>query len=406
MSRTTPEEQLEVFRDRAEALVSEAELLAKLRKGRPLRIKYGCDPSRPDLHLGHLVHLDKLRALQALGHTIIFLIGDFTGRIGDPTGRSRTRPALSREEIEQNADTYRQQVGRVLDVERAEIRFNSEWMDRMDLGEFIRLCSHATVARLLERDDFRSRLRDGVSIALHELLYPLVQAYDSVALEADVEVGGSDQHVNLLFAREIQRDFGHEPQVALTSPLLEGTDGVEKMSKSLGNAIGLTDPPDEMYGRTMSIPDAVLLRWCRLLGRPDWADLWGLADRVEAGEGNPRDLKAVLARRLAERFWGADAAGEAEARFDRLFRRHETPEEMAQIEVCAPGPEGAPVLDLLLHAEFAASRGEAKRLIAQGGVRLGGARVGSAEARAEPGEHVLQAGKRRFVRVCVRLPSV
>ena len=402
MSAPKPEEQLDVFRAGAESLVSEEDLLAKLRRGRPLRIKYGCDPSRPDLHLGHLVHLDKLRALQDLGHTIIFLIGDFTGRIGDPTGRSRTRPVLTREEIERNAETYREQVGRVLDVERAEIRFNHEWMDRMPADEFIRLCSTTTVARLLERDDFRTRYREGVPIALHEFLYPMVQGYDSVALRADVELGGSDQHVNLLLAREIQRAYGQEPQVILTLPLLEGTDGVEKMSKSLDNAIGIIDPPEEIYGRTMSIPDSILPRWCELLARPGWEDVGALRTRVEAGEANPRDLKAALARRLVERFWGPEPAAEAEAGFDRLFRRHEVPEEMPELEVEANAKGGAPVIDLLCRAGFAASRSQAKRLVAQGGVRLDGERVAGVEARVGPGEYVLQAGKRRFVRIRVR----
>jgi tyrosyl-tRNA synthetase len=398
----TPEEQLEIFSSGTDALVSEEELLAKLRRGRPLRIKYGCDPSRPDLHLGHVVVLDKLRALQELGHRIIFLIGDFTGRIGDPTGRSRTRPILSREEIARNAETYQEQVGRVLDVERAEIRFNSEWMERLGVGEFIGLCSSATVARLLERDDFRTRYRDGVSIGLHEFLYPMVQAYDSVALEADVEVGGSDQLVNLLLGREIQRAVGHEAQVALTLPLLEGTDGVEKMSKTAGNAIGINDPPDEIYGRTMSIPDSILPRWCAFLARSEWSEITSLHAEVEAGRGNPRDLKAALGRRLVERFWDESAARAAEERFDRLFRRHEAPEEMPEIEVSPTDPAGVSVLDLLTSAEFAPSRAQAKRLIAQGGVRLDGEPVESADQRLQPGEYVLQAGKRRFVRVRVR----
>ncbi len=402
MSAPKPEEQLEIFRAGAEFLVSEEELLARLKKRRPLRIKYGCDPSRPDLHLGHLVHLDKLRALQELGHTVIFLIGDFTGMIGDPTGRSRTRPALTREEVAENAETYREQAGRVLDVDRAEIRFNHEWMDGMNLADFIRLCSRATVARLIERDDFRTRYRDGVPIALHEFLYPMVQAYDSVALRADVELGGSDQHVNLLLAREIQRAYGQEPQIVLTLPLLEGTDGVEKMSKSTGNAVGITDPPDEMYGRTMSIPDSVLPRWCDLLAPKDWEEVWTLRGRLDGGEGNPRDLKAALARRFVERFWGEEAASGAEAAFDRLFRRHEAPEDMPEIEVETGEPAGALIIDLLCRAEFAGSRSEAKRLLAQGGVRLDGERVRGAEARAAPGEYVLQAGKRRFARIRVR----
>jgi tyrosyl-tRNA synthetase len=402
LSTAKPEEQLEVFREGSELLVSEEELLVKLRRGRPLRIKYGCDPSRPDLHLGHLVHLDKLRALQDLGHTVIFLIGDFTGMIGDPTGLSRTRPALTREEIQANAETYREQVGRVLDVDRAEIRLNHEWMGEMEIGDFIRLCSRATVARLLERDDFRRRYKKGVPIALHEFLYPMVQGYDSVALRADVELGGSDQHVNLLLAREIQRAYDQEPQVVLTLPLLEGTDGVEKMSKSLGNAVGITDPADEMYGRTMSIPDSILARWCDLLAPRDWEEVWSLRGRFDAGDANPRDLKAALARRFVARFWGEEAAEEAEAGFDRMFRRHEAPDDMPELEVEASEEGGALVIELLCRAEFASSRSEAKRLLAQGGVRLDGERVRGAEARVAPGDHVLQAGKRRYARIRVR----
>jgi tyrosyl-tRNA synthetase len=396
-----PEEQLEIFRSRAVDFVTEEALLAKLRRGRPLRIKLGCDPSAPDLHIGHLVVLDPLREFQELGHTIVFLVGDFTARIGDPSGRSRTRPALSREDVERNAETYREQVGKVLDRDRIELRFNSEWMDRMTPTDLIRLASHQPVARMLERDDFKKRYREGVSIAIHEFLYPLVQAYDSVALKADVEIGGTDQLFNLLLGREIQRAYGHEPQVALTFPLLVGTDGREKMSKSLGNAVGITEPSEEIYGKTMSIPDALLPGWCELLARPGWEDVLELLVGVERGENNPRDLKAALARRLVERFWGADAAGEAEARFDRLFRRHEAPDEMPEIGLQGSAEEGAGVVDVLQKAGFVGSRSEAKRLIAQGGVRLDGERISTVDFRVPPGDHVLQAGKRRFVRVRV-----
>jgi tyrosyl-tRNA synthetase len=402
LSRPAPEQQLEVFRARAVDLVSEEELAAKLQRGGPLRIKLGCDPSSPDLHIGHLMQLDPLRELQKLGHTIIFLVGDFTARIGDPSGRSRTRPPLSREEVEHNAQTYRDQVGQVLDPGRFELRFNSEWMDRMTPAELIRLASLQPVARMLERDDFKKRYREGVSIALHELLYPLVQAYDSVALRADVEIGGTDQLFNLLLGREIQRAYGQAPQVVITFPLLVGTDGTEKMSKSLGNAVGIADPPEEIYGKTMSISDAVLLQWCDLLARPGWTDVRELHRRVGAGKGNPRDLKAALARRLVERFWGAESAREAEERFDRLFRRRELPEGMPELELSPPAGGPLFVVDVLREAGFASSRAEAKRLIAQGGVRLDGARVLSAESPVSPGEHVLQAGRRRFARLRVR----
>jgi len=293
------EAQLDRIRAGADTFVGEEELRPRLREAlaadRPLRVKLGMDPSTPDLHLGHTVILDKLRVFQELGHTPIFLVGDFTARIGDPTGKKKTRPALTVEEVRQNAATYVEQVGRILDVERAEVRHNSEWMDAMSPADFVRLCSRYTVARLLERDDFATRYRDGVAISLHELLYPLVQAYDSVALEADVELGGSDQLFNLLVGREIQRDYGQSPQAVLTHPLLVGTDGKEKMSKSLGNTVGITDSPEEMYGRTMSIPDVLLASWVQLLGSGRWDDLRPLAQAIEAGGGDPLALKQSLA---------------------------------------------------------------------------------------------------------------
>jgi tyrosyl-tRNA synthetase len=393
---TSPRDQLEVFRTGAEQLVSEAELLAKLERGRPLRIKYGCDPSAPDLHLGHSVPLDKLRQFQELGHTIIFLVGDFTALIGDPTGRAKTRPALSRDQVRANASTYTEQVGVLLDSSRAEVRFNSEWMDRLAVADFIRLASHQPVARMLERDDFRKRFQTGTSISIHEFLYPLVQAYDSVVLEADLEFGGSDQTFNFLLGREIQRAYGQEPQVVLTMPLLEGLDGTAKMSKSLGNAIAIREAPEEMYGKVMSISDALLPRWIRLLARPDW----GLGEPTAGA--NPRDLKAALARRLVERFHGLEAARAAESHFDRVFRRHEAPADLETVEVAALDPRGCDVVSLLVGAGLAASRGEARRLVQQGGVRLDEKRVESLEQWFRPGEHLVQVGKRRFLRARIR----
>ena len=390
------------FRERVVDLVAEPELAARLAKGKPLRVKYGCDPSAPDLHLGHTVPLDKLRELQELGHTIIFLIGDFTAMIGDPTGRNKTRTPLSREAVKKNAETYSEQVSAVLDSSKIELRFNSEWMDAMPPSEFIRLASHQTVARMLERDDFKKRFQSETAIAIHEFLYPLVQAYDSVALRADVELGGTDQFFNLLLGREIQRAYGQEPQIVMTVPLLEGTDGSEKMSKSLGNAIGIHEPPNEIYGKTMSIPDSLLPRWIELLGRAEW-ELTQRVTAMAAGEENPRDVKAALAARLVERYHGAPAAREAEAHFDRVFRQHRAPEEIPTVEVASSGPEGVRLVDALLAAGFASSRSEARRLIGQGGVRVGEARVSDLEASLPAGEHLLQAGKRRFARV--RVPS-
>jgi len=398
---TSARQQLAVFRENAEQLVSEEELLAKLARGQPLRIKYGCDPSAPDLHFGHTVALEKLRQLQQLGHTVIFLVGDFTAMIGDPTGRSRTRPALSREQVAANAQTYTDQLGVVLDPGRAEIRFNSEWMDRLSAADFVRLASHQPVARMLEREDFRKRYQAGISISIHEFLYPLVQAYDSVVLRADVEFGGSDQTFNLLLGREIQRAYGQEPQVVLTVPLLEGLDGNAKMSKSMGNAVGIRDEPRDMYGKVMSIPDALLPRWIQLLAPPEWG-LAAALDALGKGEGSPRDLKATLARKLVERFHGGEAGTAAEEHFDRVFRQHRTPEEIETFEIAAQGPQGCDLVGALVAAGLASSRGDARRLIQQGGVRVGEARIDQTDLRLGVGDHVLQAGKRRFARVRVK----
>ena len=389
------EEQLAVFRSRTIDLFSADELAAKLGRGRPLRIKYGCDPSAPDLHLGHTVPLDKLRQLQELGHTIVFLVGDFTAMIGDPTGRNKTRAPLTRDEVKWNSETYATQIGSVLDVNSVEIRFNTEWMDQMPVAEFIRLASLQPVARMLERDDFKRRFQGGVSIAIHEFLYPLVQAYDSVALRADVEIGGTDQLFNLLLGREIQRAYGQEPQVVLTVPLLEGTDGAEKMSKSMGNAIGIREPPEDIYGKTMSISDSLLVRWVDLLARPEWK-LGPSLSAVRAKTLNPRDLKAALARALVERFHGQSAATAAELHFGRVFREHLAPDEVSIVERQAEETRGLSLIDALVAVGFAQSRSEARRLVSQGGVRVGEVRAGDAEAFLSPGDHLIQAGKRRF----------
>ncbi len=397
------EASLDVFRGRAVDCIAEDELVSRLRRGRPLRIKLGCDPSSPDLHLGHLVVLDKLRALQTLGHRVIFLVGDFTAMIGDPTGRSRTRPALSAEEVQRNARTYTEQVGRVLDVGAAEIRLNSEWMSALTSADFVRLASHQSVARMLERDDFKKRHQSGVPIALHEFLYPLVQAYDSVALRADVEIGGTDQLFNLLLGREIQRAYGQEAQIVLTLPLLEGLDGREKMSKSLGNAVALTDPADEIFGKTMSIPDAVLARWVDLLGPAD-GSLDGLRRATALGDANPRDLKAGLARHLVARIHGEDAAVIAVERFDRRFRLRQAPTDVEGIELQPRDSAGIPLIEILERARLADSRSAAKRLVAQGGIRVDGQRASDPVSLLCAGEYLIQAGKRRALRVRV-LPN-
>jgi tyrosyl-tRNA synthetase len=395
------ERQLARIRAGADVFVGESELRerlgAALRGGRPLRIKLGMDPSTPDLHLGHTITLEKLRVFQELGHTPIFLVGDFTARIGDPTGRKKTRPALDADDVLRNAATYVEQVRKILDVDRAEVRYNSEWMDRMSPADFIRLCSRYTVARLLERDDFAKRHREGVPISLHELLYPLVQGYDSVALEADVELGGSDQLFNLLVGRELQRDYGQPPQAVITHPLLVGTDGREKMSKSLGNTIGLTDAPVDVYGRVMSIPDALLPDWIRLLGAGRWPEL---AAALTGGwtEG-PLALKQALAERVVERFHGSQAALDAAGHFRRVVQQRGIPDDVPVFRVALPGGGTAGLLDVLRAALEVPSNAEARRLVAQGAVEVDGARVADPTLRLAPGTHLIRAGRRRMARV-------
>jgi tyrosyl-tRNA synthetase len=397
------ERQLEQIRAGVDSFVGEDDLRVRvadaIASGRPLRVKLGMDPSTPDLHLGHTITLEKLRVFQELGHTPIFLVGDFTARIGDPTGKKKTRPALDAEEVRRNAATYVDQVRKILDVDRAEIRYNSEWMDRMAPADFVRLCSRYTVARLLERDDFAKRHREGVPISLHELLYPLVQGYDSVALRADVELGGSDQLFNLLVGREIQRDYGQAPQAVLTHPLLVGTDGKEKMSKSLGNTIGITDSPEEMYGRTMSIPDALVPSWIRLLGPGRWEDLLAAASALEAGGGDPFALKQALAQRLVERFHGPEAASRAISHFRRVVQRKEVPEDLPEARVAPQSDGRAGLLDVMRETLGVASNAEARRLVLQGAVELDGRRVEDPGVRLPVGSYLLRAGRRRFTRV-------
>ena len=379
-------------------LAERLEAVLARRRG-PLRVKLGLDPSAPDLHLGHTVVLGKLRDFQRLGHTPIFLVGDFTARIGDPSGRKKTRPALSREEVERNAATYVAQASRVLDVGQAEIRSNGEWMDRLGPGEWIRLCSHFTVARLLERDDFAKRYAAGEPISVHELLYPFAQAYDSVVLEADVELGGTDQTFNLLMAREIQRDYGQTPQAVITLPLLVGTDGQEKMSKSLGNHVGIAEAPEEIYGKLMSISDELMADWYRSLEpRPEELPegAWVPPDR-----GDPLARKQQLAAVLVARFHGAEAARGAAEQFRRVFRQKQAPDAVPEVRLDA-GRDGARgLLELLRELSLAASNSEARRLVAQGAVQVDGARVRDANLRLERGRYLIKVGKRRFARVQV-----
>lgn len=395
--------QLAVMRDGAVDFYGEDALREKLRQrleaGRPLRIKLGMDPSSPDLHLGHTVVLRKLRRFQELGHTPIFLIGDFTAMIGDPSGRKKTRPALDREQVRANARTYVEQVSRVLDTATAEVRFNSEWMDAMTPAEMVRLCSHYTVARLLERDDFSKRYRAGDPISVHELIYPFVQAYDSVALEADVELGGTDQTFNLLMAREIQRDYAQSTQAVITHPLLVGIDGVDKMSKSLGNTIGITENPGDAYGKVMSISDALMLQYFDVLRAGEWEDMKEQRDRIAAGDGNPLAFKQQLASRIVERLHGPGVARDAAARFQRVVRDKAAPEDLQEVEVVAAGTGDRGLLELLEALSLVGSRGEARRLIAQQAVHVDGQLVTDAAHRLPRGSYLLRVGKRRYGRV-------
>ena len=389
---------------RAHEVVPAAGLQDKLASGAPLRVKLGIDPSRPDLTLGHTVVLRKLRQFQDAGHQAVLIIGDFTSMVGDPSGRSDTRPMLTRTEAEANARTYLEQAALVLDVERAEIRHNAEWLAGMDMGELIRLTSVATVARLLEREDFRARFRSGTPISLVEFLYPMFQGYDSVAVHADVELGGTDQTFNLLMGREVQRAYGQAPQVVLIMPLIEGTDGARKMSKSLDNYIGLTEPSDQMFGKLMSIPDTLIakyLRLCTPLGRDE-------VERVEAGleDGSlrPDQAKRRLAREIVDLYHEEGAGSAAEERFDQVFRSHGIPDEVPELPIPASALRDGKVWlpKLLVGTGLAASNGEARRAVQQGGVRLDGDPLTDPEAEFDPSDlrgRVLQVGRRQFVRL-------
>jgi tyrosyl-tRNA synthetase len=392
------EEQLTEIRRGAEEILVEEELVERLKGGKPLRVKAGFDPTAPDLHLGHTVLINKMRQFQELGHEVIFLIGDFTGMIGDPSGRNATRPALTDEQIAENAATYKSQIFKILDPERTRIAFNSEWMGQFSGADLIKLAARHTVARMLERDDFRKRIDAGKSIAIHEFLYPLVQGYDSVALEADVELGGTDQKFNLLVGRQLQQAYGQKPQIVLTMPLLEGLDGVNKMSKSLGNYIGITDAPDEMFGKLMSISDELMWRYFELLSFRSSAEIDALRQQVAAGE-NPRDIKFLLAGELVGRFHGDAAAVAAKESFISRFKNNEMPEDLQALTVAAPeGRLG--IADLLREAQLVPSNGEAFRMIKQGAVRIDGERVEDRALEVTAGStHVYQVGKRKFARV-------
>jgi tyrosyl-tRNA synthetase len=392
-------------------LIPEGGLDAKLAEGRPLRVKLGVDPSRPDLTLGHAVVLRLLRRFQEAGHVAVLIVGDFTARIGDPSGRSETRPMLTEEEISENARTYLEQAGRVIDVEAAELRRNSEWLGSLDMAEVIRLTATATVAQMLDRDDFRERYREGRSIGVVELLYPLLQGYDSVAVRADVEVGGTDQTFNLLMGRQVQQAYGLPPQVVLTVPLLEGTDGVRKMSKSLDNYIGLTEPPDDMFGKLMRIPDRLIPKYLRLCTDVPADEIDRIEGELADGSAHPAHEKRRLARAVVDLYHGAGAGQAAEERFDRVHRDRRLPEDVAEVPVPSEvfdrrsGAWAASVPALLEALGLASSRSEARRLLSQGGVRRDGEAITeeSIPLEGEPpgqlGGSVWQVGRRRFARV-------
>jgi tyrosyl-tRNA synthetase len=390
-------ESLAIINRGCEELIVKQEMAEKLATGRPLRVKAGFDPTAPDLHLGHTVLINKMRQFQDLGHQVIFLIGDFTGMIGDPTGKNATRPPLSREQIADNARTYRAQVFKILDPDKTEVAFNSTWFDRMDAADLIRLAARHTVARMLERDDFGKRYRANQPIAIHEFLYPLVQGYDSVALRADIELGGTDQKFNLLVGRELQKHYDQSPQCILTMPLLEGLDGVNKMSKSLGNYVGINEPPDQIFGKLMSISDELMWRYVELLSFEPMSVVDRWKAEVAAGR-NPRDIKVMFAQEIVARFHDRSAAQEALADFEARFKQGEIPEDMPEHAIETIKMYTLP--QILKHVGLTASTSEAMRMIDQGGVRLDGQKVSNKGLVLSKGQEVvLQVGKRKFARV-------
>jgi tyrosyl-tRNA synthetase len=395
------EESLKLIKRGAVDLLLEEELVERLKTGRPLRVKAGFDPTAPDLHLGHTVLINKLRQFQDLGHHVMFLIGDFTGMIGDPTGKNITRKPLTREEIVVNAGTYQEQVFKILDPDRTEVLFNSAWFDQMTPADFIHLAAKHTVARMLERDDFGKRYASGQPIAIHEFLYPLVQGYDSVAMRADVELGGTDQKFNLLVGRELQKHYGQLPQIILTMPILEGLDGVQKMSKSLGNYVGIRDEPNEMFGKLMSISDNLMWRYFELLSFHLIGEIVEWRRQVDHERLNPRDVKFKLAEELVARFHGVEAGRHALAAFIERFQKGALPEDLAEVQVRSRDGR-LPIANLLKESGLVASTSEGLRLIQQGAVRIDGERVESRDLELATGSrHVYQVGKRRIAKIMV-----
>ncbi|KAA0257740.1 tyrosine--tRNA ligase [Deferribacter autotrophicus] len=393
------EEQLKLIRRGTEEIIVEDELKKKLeravKENRPLRVKAGFDPTAPDLHLGHTVLIQKLKHFQDLGHRVIFLIGDFTGMIGDPTGKSETRKALTREEVLKNAETYKEQVFKILDPDKTEIAFNSSWMDKMTSYDMIKLASKYTVARMLERDDFSKRYAANKPISIHEFLYPLVQGYDSVALKADVELGGTDQKFNLLVGRELQRDYGQEPQIAITMPILEGLDGVQKMSKSLGNYVGITEDPFTMFSKIMSISDELMFRYYLLLSDKSEDDIEKMKIDIKNGILHPMEAKKQLAAEIVTRFHSAEDAKNAREKFEALFSKKEIPDDLPEFTL----QKGMKLIDIIKEVKFAASNSEIRRLASQGAIYIDGARVEDIYKEIKEDEFILKVGKKKFARI-------
>lgn len=394
-------EQIDLIKRGAHEIIPEEELVRKIEKSlkeeKPLVVKLGCDPSRPDLHLGHSVVLRKLTQFQQLGHQAILIIGDFTGMIGDPSGRNVTRPSLSLEETRKNGESYLDQASKILDREKTKIVYNSEWLGKMSFEDVIRLSSKYTVARMIERDDFTKRFKAGEPISLHEFLYPLAQAMDSVAIKSDVELGGTDQKFNLLVGRDIQREFGIEPQVILTMPLIVGTDGVEKMSKSYNNYIGISDSPQEIFGKTLSIPDSLIYNYFELATNISNEELLEIQRQLKNAEINPRDIKRKLAKTLVSMYHSQQAAVEAENEFDKIFIKKEIPDEIPEIKI---DEKEIGILDLLIKVDFAPSKGEARRLVVQGGVSIDGEKIDDITATIKLNkETILKVGKRKFIKI-------
>jgi tyrosyl-tRNA synthetase len=394
------EEQLEIIRRGVDEILVEKDLVDRLKEDRPLRIKAGFDPTAPDLHLGHTVLINKLRQFQDLGHEILFLIGDFTGMIGDPTGKSATRPPLTPQEVEQNSETYQQQIFKILDKEKTKVVFNSQWMNKMSGVDMIKLAASSTVARMLERDDFSKRYKSGQSIAIHEFLYPLIQGYDSVVMQADVELGGTDQKFNLLMGRQLQEQHGQKPQCVLTMPILEGLDGVQKMSKSLNNYIGIADEPKDMFGKIMSISDDLMWRYFELLSFRPMSEIEGFKQEMQQGK-NPRDIKFLLAEEIIARFHSETEATTAREGFIAQFAKNRIPDDIPELSFKAPA-EGYAIANLLKDAGLCSSTSDAMRMIQQGAAKIDGEKVADKSVKIQKGtEGVFQVGKRKFARLSI-----